>query len=423
MPASIVAPNRPTRPETANPQPVSAAPSARVLSVDALRGFDMFWIIGAGALVHALEPMRGNELTRFLSTQLQHVTWEGFRFYDLIFPLFLFLIGVSVVFSLDRALAAGGRGAALRRIVRRSVLLFLLGVFHSGGLTEKWPAIALGGVLHRIAACYFLTAITYCFFSVRPRLMAGIAIVFLTGYWALLTFMPFPDFKIDRPTVAALAKQTGSDAPSAIARAVPARVHGVYEEGRNLTNYFDFRFLPGKKAQIYYINEGLLSTFPAVAICLGGVFAGRLLINDRAGQRRKVVWLLGAGLALVGLGFLWSLQFPMIKRIWSSSFCLAATGYAAVLLAVFYLVIDVWRCEFWCRPFVWIGMNPITIYLAVNIISFPKVAERLVGGDVKLFFDTHVAAGFGQLVIAFTSLGLAILLCCFLHRKKIFLRV
>jgi predicted acyltransferase len=147
------------------------------------------------------------------------------------------------------------------------------------------------------------------------------------------------------------------------------------------------------------------------------------LKNERVGGYRKVGWLLAAGGAAALLGWLWGLQFPVIKRIWSSSFVLMASGYSAMLLAVFYLIVDVWLWRRWCEPFVWIGTNAITIYLAVNIISFPMLAERLAGGDVKSYLDAHVARGFGGLVVALTGLGLAIALVGFLHRKKIFLRL
>jgi len=393
----------------------------RVRSVDALRGFDMFWIVGAGALCRAIEKMSETPVTTFLSTQLQHVKWEGFRFYDLIFPLFLFIIGISIVFSLGKAEAQGGKTQALKRIIRRSVLLFLLGVFYYGGLSGKWPNIALGGVLHRIAACYFFAAFIFLFF--RPRVIAAICAGLLIGYWALLTLVPFPDIRLEPATVKKIATQIGSDSPSAIAAAVPQRVHGLYEEGRNLTNYLDFRFLPGRKAQHYYINEGLLSTLPSIAISLCGIFAGLLLRSSSVEDRRKVAWLFGGGLAAVALGFLWSLQFPMIKRIWSSSFCLTAAGYSAMLMAVFYLIVDVCKWQRWCEPFVWIGMNPITIYLAVNIVSFGKLAERFAGGDVRAFLDVHVAKGFGNLVVALVSLCLVFWLARFLYQRKIFLRV
>jgi predicted acyltransferase len=389
--------------------------------VDALRGFDMFWIIGAGPLVVALERMSDNAVTRFLSTQLKHVQWEGLHCYDVIFPLFLFLVGVSIVLSLDKTLAQAGKGRAIGRVLRRSVLLYLLGVFYYGGISHPWPDIQLAGVLQRIALCYLAAALLYC--TVPSRALPAIGAALLVGYWALLMFVPFPDLHLDKATVQALAAEIGSDSPAAIAAAVPERVHGVYAEGYNLTNYFDFRFLPGKKSQTHYINEGLLSTLPSIVLCLGGIGAARLLQNQRLTGLSKVAWLFIAGAAAVLLGYLWSWQFPIIKRIWSSSFVLLAGGYSALLLGVFYLIVDVWQWRRWCEPFVWIGTNALTIYLAVNIVSFHQLAERLVGGDVKQFLNASIASGLGELTVAVVSLGLALMLVRFLYRRKIFLRL
>lgn len=391
------------------------------MSVDALRGFDMFWIIGAGPLVKALKEMHEGPATEFLATQLQHVQWEGFRFYDLIFPLFLFLVGVSSVFSLDKTIAQAGRAKAIARVIRRSVLLFALGVFYYGGLSARWPDIQLAGVLQRIAACYLAAGLIYC--TVRSsKAMAIIASALLVGYWGLVAYVPFPDLKLDKQTIEPLVEKLGTDSPAALAVSVSEHVTGVYEEGRNLTNYVDFRFLPGKKSQTWYINEGLLSTMPSIAICLFGIFTGRLLQRDDMPGLRKVTWLFASGVVGVLVGWLWSHDFPLIKRIWTSSFCLMASGYSVLLLAVFYLVIDVWKRQRWCQPFVWIGTNSITIYLAVKFISFPKLAEGLVGGDVKHWLD-GLATGLGSLLVALVGLALAVLLCWFLHHRRIFLRL
>lgn len=122
----------------------ASAPSGRLSSLDALRGFDMFWIVGGTSIAAALGKMQDNAFTRFLTTQLTHATWEGFRFYDLVFPLFLFIVGVSMVFSLDRQLASGGRVATILKVARRSALLFAIGVFAAGGLSKPWTCAAGG---------------------------------------------------------------------------------------------------------------------------------------------------------------------------------------------------------------------------------------------------------------------------------------
>lgn len=402
--------------------PVGAvATVARLHSVDALRGFDMFWIIGATPLVQALARTTGSAPTRWLSRQLTHVKWEGLHCYDLIFPLFLFLVGVSIVFSVRKGLAQAGKRRVVLRILRRGLLTYLLGIFYYGGLSHPWPDIQMVGVLQRIALCYVAAALLFC--TVPSRALPGIAAALLVGYWALLALVPFPALHLDRATVGKVAAAANSDAPAAIAAAVTERVHGVYEEGYNLTNYLDYRFLPGKEGGSYYNNEGLLSTLPSIAICLGGIGAGLLLEDPRVTRRRKVAWLFAAGTAAVLLGYAWGVQFPLIKRIWSSSFVLVTTGYSALLLGVFYLVVDVWQWRKWCEPFVWIGTNAITVYLAVNIVSFKQLSERLVGGDIKSFLNVHGARGLGDLTVALTGLGLVLLLARFLYRQKIFLRL
>lgn len=403
--------------------PTSARPvEGRLLSVDALRGFDMFWIVGAGTVVKALDKLEPNPVSAFLTTQLSHVKWEGFRFYDLIFPLFLFIVGISTVFSLDKAIKQGGRRTALRRVFARSLLLFFLGMLYYGGFSKPWPAIRFGGVLHRIAACYFFTALIYAFVGGTRRLLA-VATVLLVGYWALLTFVPVPDLSLNEADVTAAANRVGSNSPFAIAAATEGRIHGSYEEGRNLTNFVDFLYLPGEKAQTYYINEGLLSTLPAIAICLFGILAGQLLTNDDVFPESKLRKLLIGGAVLITLGLLWSLQFPLIKRIWTSSFVLVASGLSAWMLAFFYWLIDVRRWRRWCMPFVWIGCNALVIYMGVRIVKFRDLAAWFTGGDVKIFLDGTLGKGAGNLATTVVSLLLVFLFARWFYRRRIFIRV
>lgn len=392
------------------------------MSVDALRGFDMLWIVGAGTIVTALEQMKANPLTNLLATQLKHVEWVGFRFYDLIFPLFLFIVGVSLVFSLDKALALGGRTQVLWRVFRRGLLLFAAGVFYYGGVTNPWPEVQLGGVLHRIAACYVFAALIYSFVR-SPRGLVLVCATLLVSFWALVTFVPVPDFKLEPPVVDEIAQRIGSNSPADITASVPGRVTGSYDEGRNLVNHLDFLYLPGKKAQRYYINEGLLSTLPAIALPLFGVLAGLLFKNGTVEPRRKIAWLVGAGICCIALGLLWSMSFPLIKRIWTSSFVLVAGGCSSLLMALFYWLVDVRQWRKWCQPLVWIGCNALTIYLASSIVGFQALAARFTGGDVRQILDTYVANGCGGLVTACTGLLLVILFARFLYQRQIFLRL
>lgn len=395
------------------------------MSLDALRGFDMFWIVGAGSLVHALHNMGDNPVVHFLNTQLSHVQWAGFHFYDLIFPMFVFITGVSMMFSMDKALAKHGWHGAIMRLGRRCALLVLLGIFYYGGLSNPWPGIRLTGVLQTFGVACFLGGSIYILWPRNPRAMVAAFLSFMIGYWALMTFVPFPDLHLNKESVAKLAAQVGSKDPAVLAQSVTGRVHGVYEEGYNLANYTDFRYLPGKKqyGDGYWEAQGLLQMVMATSSCLLGILAGLWLRRQDTSDARKVLGLLGAGAVSVAIGFLLGLHFPVVKKLWSPSFVLVAGGYSAMLLAFFYYVVEMRKSQRWCEPFVWIGMNPITIYLAHNIINFSTLSARFTGGDVQRCLDLHVAKGAGGLLVALVEVALTFLLVRFLYVRKIFIRL
>jgi predicted acyltransferase len=383
---------------------VAAEPTAattetrRVVSVDALRGFDMFWILGGDSLAQALKKMAAGggvalaAVGGFFGGQLEHVDWEGFRFYDLIFPLFVFIVGVSLVFSLTRLVEREGKAMAHRRVFRRFALLFVLALIYSGGVSTEWPNIRLLGVLNRIALCYLFASLLFLNLRLRGLVIACVSL--LVGYWALMTFVP-----------------------------VPGIGAGSFAKGANLANWIDSQYLPGKKWDGAWDPEGLLSTLPAIATCLLGVFAGLLLKDTRIEESRKSLWLLGGGFALVVAGALWGLQFPVIKKIWTSSYVLVAGGCSAILLGIFHQIVDVWKHQRWATPFIWIGANAITLYFIESIVNFERLAGRLVGGNVNSFLDAHIVSGTGHLARACVGLLLAILLARFLYRRNIFLRV
>lgn len=402
--------------------PASGAPSpgARLVSVDALRGFDLFWIMGGDSLAYALHGMSHDPVTAFVAGQLDHAEWAGFHFYDLIFPLFVFIMGVSAVFSLSRIREQGGRPAAVRRILVRGAVLFALGIIYNGGLAEPWPDVRIMGVLGRIALCYTFAGLAYCFLP--PRGLVALAAALLLGYWALLALVPIPDVR-PVPGDGVITKEGGFTATSQLRMDSPVRLRGSFVQGVNLTNYLDQKYLPGRKYDGTYDPEGLLSTLPAFATGLLGVLAG-VFLRGGASDRRKAALLLAAGAAGVLLGFAWGLEFPVIKKLWTSSYVLVAGGYSALLLGLFYWVIDVRQWRGWCQPFVWLGMNTITLYLGDALLhGYGSVAGRLVGGSVAAFCDAHVARGAGDLLIALVAIVLFTGLARFLFRRGVFLRV
>ncbi|HEY7120327.1 MAG TPA: DUF5009 domain-containing protein [Tepidisphaeraceae bacterium] len=375
--------------EYASPdRPVPGTTSTRIMSVDALRGFDMFWIVGMEEVFSGLNHWLGHDI----ESTLGHAPWAGFHFYDLIFPLFVFIIGVSLVFSLGKSIATHGRGAATVKILRRSILLYLLGIFYYGGFNAHVDHIRLMGVLQRLAICYCFAALAYVWLS--PRAMVAACVALLVGYWALMSFVP-----------------------------VPGVGAGNFEEGRNLANYLDRLYLPWRKWDGDHDPEGLLSNLPAIASCLLGVFAGLLLKSNTTPPMRKVKILLVWGVAGIIGALIWHLQFPIIKKLWTSSFVLLTAGISAILLAVFYWVIDIKNHRLWAQPFVWIGMNAITVYMFMNIVKPDQIARRLAGGDIEDFLDRHAGSGFGEFVLGVIVVLLAIGFCRFLYKRKVFLRL
>ena len=190
-----------------------------------------------------------------------------------------------------------------------------------------------------------------------------------------------------------------------------------------MAHHLDFQYCPGKLWRKRYEAETILGNVVSIASCLMGVFAGLLLRSRNWSERQKLAWLLGAGAGAVLVGFLWSFQLPLIKLLSTPSFVLMAGGYGAILMGVFYWMVDMRGWRRWCQPFIWIGMNPITIYLLTGLVDFGSLAARLVGGPIGKWLDSMVAIGAGALAIQIVALGLALLVVYFLYRKQIFLRV
>jgi predicted acyltransferase len=383
--------------------------SGRLLSIDALRGFDMSIIMGVEVVIQRwaqwVDWQRWGhpDLGRRIQDQFEHVEWEGFRFYDLIFPLFLFIVGVVLPFSLGKIRDEGRpKGALYWRILRRTVFLFALGLIYNNILNFDWPNLRVAGVLQRIAICYGIAAVITV--NTRSLGQAFITAVLLGGYWAILAFVT-----------------------------VPGGSPGDFTKEGNLSGFIDRNYLPGKIYQSYYgygDNEGLLSTIPSVATVLLGVLAGEWLRGKRSGWLKVIGLLIAAALALAA-GWYWSggyfwgyeipekYRFPIIKNIWTSSFALYAGGWSFLLLGLFYLVIDVLKLRAWAFFFVVIGANAITIYIAPHFINFEYTTKQLLAGVAGL----AVVGTFAPVLLALGVVMVKWLFLLFLYRHKIFLRV
>jgi len=359
----------------------------RLVSLDALRGFDMFWIIGGESVAHAAAKLTGWAWLVWLSGQLHHPEWHGFAFYDLIFPLFLFLAGVSMPFSFDKRLGRGDTRQELHRhVVVRGLVLVSLGLIYGGLLKFEWETMRYPSVLGRIGLAYLFAGLIVLRTELRGRLIwiAGL----LVAYWAALKLIPVPGFG------------AGDLAP-----------------GHTLTDYIDRTLIPGRLYQGDRDPEGLLGTVPAIGTALAGAITGQLLKNPRTTGYVKTAVMAVAGLACLGLAWLWNLDFPINKNLWSSSFVLHCAGWSLLFLALFYLVIDVWRLRGWTLPLVVIGSNSILIYMAQRVIDFDYTAH--------FFFDGMLdyVGQYKLLLWAIAVLAIKWLFLYLMYRKRIFLRV
>ncbi|MBN1124083.1 MAG: DUF5009 domain-containing protein [Sedimentisphaerales bacterium] len=374
-------------PQIQAPEVIEVDPAARrVLSIDALRGFDMFWIVGGGAIFTSLHAIFQHPSTEWIKTQLTHVQWEGFRFEDLIMPLFLFIVGVVMPFSFSRRLVRGDSKAKLHlHVLLRVLVLWVLGMIKQGHLLEFDPETLriYSNTLQAIAAGYLIGALLLLNLPLIGQVLVWLFL--LAGYWALLMFVP-----------------------------VPGHGAGVLTEQGNLAIYIDKLILG--RFQDGTIYTWILSSMTFGTTVIMGIFAGKWLRTTRS-DGVKVFGLLLAGVTCIGLGLGWNEVFPIIKHIWTSSFVLFSGGICLVVLGLFYLVIDVWGLQKWSYPFVVLGANAIFVYMSTSLINYRWTADKLVGG-----LDRWMGS-WTEFIHVTVSFGLIWLLLFWMYRKRTFIKI
>ncbi|MCX6218796.1 DUF5009 domain-containing protein [Spirosoma sp.] len=375
----------PIEPAIAQPTPVK-----RLLSLDTLRGFDMFWIMGGEEIFHVLAKTTGWAGAILLADQFSHPAWNGFRAYDLIFPLFMFMAGVSTPFSVGSRLDQGtDKTKIARKIISRGLILVVLGIIYNNGLFNRvFEDMRFPSVLGRIGLAGMFAQLIYLYFQPRAQYIWFVGL--LLGYWALMMLVP-----------------------------VPGCGAGVLTMECNLASFIDRMVVPGHLYKTIHDPEGLFSTLPAIDNTLLGIFAGTFLRTHGRTGNQKAVMLLGAGAIFVLIGWGWNFVFPINKNLWTSSFVLVTGGLSLLLLAVFYWVIDVKGIKRWTFFFTVIGMNSILIYLAGEFIDFEYAARFFFGGLLKQS-SSEVVTAVGA-VVAFLAVKWAFLYL--LYKKKVFLRV
>lgn len=366
--------------------------SKRILSLDVFRGLTM-----------ALMVLVNSQGTHEAYPLLDHAVWNGCTFADLVFPSFLFIVGVTTVISLKRQVVANAQVSldVYKNIFKRSALLFLFGLFlNAFPLHFDFATIRIYGILQRIAICYFVCSLLYLNTSVRTQSVLFVAI--LLSYWYLMAFVPVP---------------------------------GGIGEPLSMTNnwvlYIDQQLLAPPHFYKNFDPEGLLSTIPAIATTLAGLLTGNLLLTSFSKQKKCTLMVL-AGLVFLVLGWFWSYSFPINKNLWSSSFVLWVGGVSLWVFALCYYVIDILGYSKWALPFKIFGMNALLIFIfhvlllklqAVFNVTMPDGTSD----NLRVAISEYLFGSFSQenagLFYSLVFLFLNFLFAAFLYRRKMFFKL
>ncbi|MCC6286815.1 MAG: DUF5009 domain-containing protein [Chitinophagaceae bacterium] len=365
----------------------------RLESLDALRGFDMFWIIGGDAIIKSIALVTGTGFWAAAAAQMDHPDWNGFHFFDLIFPLFLFIAGVATPYSIGKELEKGKtKSELLRRIIKRSLILIFIGFITANRpdghfMLKPLSEYRYASVLGRIGLAYMLANIIYLYTKEKAQMIWFWALII--GYWLLLKFTSAPGHPI-----------------------------GDLSMEGNFASYLDRSVMPGQLYLKIHDPEGLVSTIPSISTGLLGIITGMYLKKPQLSGNIKSLGMLICGVTFLLLAQLWNIDFPINKNLWSSSFVLYAGGFSLILLSVFYYIIDVLGFKQWAFFFKVIGINSILIYISGIFINWEYTTKAFFNWLLQLSHEPHTA-----LVYAVCMMAVKFLLLYVLYRKKVFLRV
>ncbi|MEW6989195.1 transmembrane glucosamine N-acetyltransferase NagX [Colwelliaceae bacterium 6441] len=380
--------------ETLDTTTIKTNKKTRLLSIDALRGFDMFWILGGEKLFAAFFIITGWSFFQIGAEQMEHSAWHGFTAYDLIFPLFIFLSGVSLGIAAKplSSYPADKAKSLVRHGYKRLFLLILLGILYNHGWGAGIPAspddIRYVSVLGRIGFSWFVAAMLVWYVSERTQWIVALAILLV--YWLMLQFVT-------------LGGVGG----------------GNFTAEGALNIWFDQTLLPG----ITYHNlpldpEGLLSNVTSIVNALAGVFAGRFMIKHMHNAKYLISRLLLVGIAVVIIGYIWGMYFPINKTLWTSTFVLVTVGYSILLLTLFYTLIDVLGSTRWAKFFAVIGTNSIIVYIGTSLIDWKYTSKSFFGGLLNI-----APAGWDDVILFGGMLILQWCILYWLYCRKIFIKV
>jgi predicted acyltransferase len=390
--------------------------SNRLQSLDALRGFTIIAMIivnSPGSWDHVYAP-------------LLHADWNGITPTDLIFPLFIFIVGVSITYALKNAKEKGE--IPTKKILSRSLKIFLVGIFLWFWPSFDFSNIRFAGVLQRIALIYLACSIIFLLWNEKKWLM--LLTIVLLGYWALLTLVPIP---IDAITQQAIATQTIEKAWGEIIPIQPltqlseSYISPNLEPGTNLVAWVDRKIVPGVFWEKTWDPEGLFSTFPAIASGILGLWTGKILQSKREAFE-KVAILYFAGFICFLIGEVWSWVFPINKNLWTSSFVLWTGGLSMMGLSTTYLFVDIWKKSWWTQIGIIFGSNAITSYalsgmLTVIFYNNLLTRESLNSITMEAMINIGISPKMASLMYAIIYVLILLIPAYILFKKKIFIKL
>jgi len=360
----------------------------RVISVDALRGFDMFWIMGGEGAFMGLDKVFHNKITGFINEQLNHVEWFGFHFYDIIMPLFLFLVGISMVYSYRKRLSTEKNDIPLwKHTIKRVIILWLLGMIVQGNLLtyniDKFHLYA--NTLQAIASGYLIATIIILYLPVLHQITATLGLMLL--YWAIMALIPI------NGTTAGAYTPDGN-----VAQFVDAVILGRFDDGLDYT--------------------WIVSSLNFAATTMLGVFCGYIL-QSGVSKLKKFRNFIIFGTLLIVLALVLDIWHPIIKKLWTSSFVLFSGGICVLLLGIFYLIIDVWKIRKGTKWMIIIGSNAIFAYVVSHVFGdqLRGMADVFINGLKPLigsWGDTFTYAG--GVLILFAALH-------YMYKNKIYIKI
>ena len=371
----------------------------RLESLDVLRGFDLFCLVGLEAVMHALDGAVDAPWFDRVMWCFTHVDWEGFSSWDLVMPLFMFMSGVTIPFALARYKREGNKGVAYRRIIKRVLLLWILGMMCQGNLLGLNPEriYLYSNTLQSIAVGYLIASLLYLNCSVRVQI--GVAAGLLLAFWGCMEWIQVGEFGGGNYT------PTGN-----LAEWVDRTVLGRFRDGAIVAD-----------GQVvfasWYHYTWVLSSLTFAVTTMTGMFAGHILRDTEATPLRKCCVLAIIGAVLVAGGWLWGLQMPVIKKLWTSSMVLVSSGYCFLLMALFYWLID---CKGWNKHTRWLkvyGTNSIAAYMLATCVNFSSVSNSLLYG-LKAY-----TGDFYPTLIAIANAVIIYQILRVMYRQQVFLKV